>query len=195
MKTFAIIALVLGTLFALSQFWAYGQVRHIEMYPYEVQKSYPDFEVRRYQAANFIYMTMDAESYQASSGRGFRTLAGYILGGNATGQKIAMTSPVEMEMDSLVTMKFMLPAEHDPRDLPTPDNAEVKFKTEAERTMAAITFGGFANDERILEHKDQLLAALAREGIAHGGHWSFMGYDPPYRLVGRRNEVVVELEP
>lgn len=195
MKTFAIIALVLGTLFALSQFWAYGQVRHIEMYPYEVQKSYPDFEVRRYQAANFIYMTMDAESYQASSGRGFRTLAGYIFGGNATGQKIAMTSPVEMEMDSLVTMKFMLPAEHDPRDLPTPDNAEVKFKTEAERTMAAITFGGFANDERILEHKDQLLAALAREGIAHGGHWSFMGYDPPYRLVGRRNEVVVELEP
>jgi len=193
MKTFAIIALALGILFALSQFWAYGQVRSIEMYPYAVLKSYPDFETRRYQAANFIYVTMDAQSYRASSGRGFRTLAGYIFGGNATGQKIAMTSPVEMEMDSTVTMKFMLPAEHDPKDLPAPNNAEVRFTTEQERTLAAITFGGFADDARILEHKDRLFAALEREGIAHTGQWSFLGYDPPYRLVGRRNEVVVEL--
>lgn len=195
MKTFAVIALILAVLFVLSQLWAYGQVRNIEMYPYQVVKAYDDFEVRRYEAANFIYVTMDAESYRASSGRGFRTLAGYIFGGNATGQKIAMTSPVEMEMDGPVTMKFMLPAEHDPGTLPTPNDSSVKFATEAQRTLAAITFGGFASDERILEHKDALFAALEREGIAHSGQWSFMGYDPPYRLVGRRNEVVVELLP
>ncbi|MBK9149073.1 MAG: heme-binding protein [Flavobacteriales bacterium] len=195
MKTFAIIALVLAGLFALSQLWAYGQVRNIEMYPCEVVKAYADFEVRRYHSANFIYVTIDADSYRGGSSRGFRTLAGYIFGGNETGQKIAMTSPVEMEMDGPMTMKFMLPAEHDPKDLPKPDNAEVQFKTEAERTMAAITFGGFANDARILEHKEKLFAALEREGIAHTGQWSFMGYDPPYRLVGRRNEVMVELVP
>lgn len=195
MKTFAIIALVLAGLFALSQLWAYGQVRNIEMYPCEVVKAYADFEVRRYHSANFIYVTIDADSYRGGSSRGFRTLAGYIFGGNETGQQIAMTSPVEMEMDGPMTMKFMLPAEHDPKDLPKPDNAEVQFKTEAERTMAAITFGGFANDARIVEHKEKLFAALEREGIAHTGQWSFMGYDPPYRLVGRRNEVVVELVP
>lgn len=195
MKTFAIIALVLAGLFALSQLWAYGQVRNIEMYPCEVVKAYADFEVRRYHSANFIYVTIDADSYRGGSSRGFRTLAGYIFGGNETGQKIAMTSPVEMEMDGPMTMKFLLPAEHDPKDLPKPDNAEVQFKTEAERTMAAITFGGFANDARIVEHKEKLFAALEREGIAHTGQWSFMGYDPPYRLVGRRNEVVVELVP
>lgn len=195
MKTYAIIALVLAGLFVLSQLWAYGQVRNIEMYPNEVVKAYADFEVRRYQSANFIYVTMGADSYQSGSSRGFRTLAGYIFGGNATGQKIAMTSPVEMEMAGPMTMKFMLPAEHDPTDLPRPNNAEVRFKTEAERTMAAITFGGFANDARILEHKEKLFAALQREGIAHTGQWSFMGYDPPYRLMGRRNEVVVELLP
>lgn len=193
MKILSIIALVLVVLLAASQLWAYGQVRSIEMYPYAVLKTYPDFGTRRYQAANFIYVTMDAESYRASSGKGFRKLAGYIFGGNATGQKIAMTSPVEMEMDSVVTMKFMLPAEHDPKDLPAPNNAEVRFTTEQERTLAAITFGGFADDARILEHKDRLFAALEREGIAHTGQWSFLGYDPPYRLVGRRNEVVVEL--
>jgi hypothetical protein len=193
MKILSIIALVLLVLLAASQLWAYGQVRQIETLPYQVVKTHPDFEVRRYATANFISVTMDAQSYQASSSRGFRTLAGYIFGGNATGQKIAMTSPVEMEMDSTVTMKFMIPAEHDPKDLPAPNNAEVRFITEQERTLAAITFGGFASDERILEHRDKLFAALQRAGLVHTGQWSFMGYDPPYRLMGRRNEVVVEL--
>ncbi len=30
---------------------------------------------------------------------------------------------------------------------------------------------------------------------ANNGRWSLLGYDPPYRLTGRRNEVVVELLP
>ena len=195
MKLFTLTMLALVLVFVLSQLWAYGQVRQIEMYPYSVVRTYTDIEVRRYAAANFIYVTMERGTYRESSSRGFRTLAGYIFGDNASGQKIAMTSPVEMEMSGPVTMKFMLPAEHDPSDLPRPNNAEVKFTTEAERTLAVISFSGFASDERILEYKERLFAALQREGIRHTGQWSFLGYDPPYRLVGRRNEVVVELLP
>jgi hypothetical protein len=171
MKTLLIVAIALAVVLAASQLWAHGQVRQTETLPYQVVKAYPDFEVRRYATANFITVTMAGDTYRANSGQGFRTLAGYIFGGNATGQKIAMTTPVEMEMDSTVTMKFMLPAEHDPKDLPAP------------------------NDARIVEQKDLLFAALQREGIAHTGQWSLLGYDPPYRLIGRRNEVVVELLP
>jgi hypothetical protein len=118
MKTLLIVAIALAVLLIASQVWAYGQVRQIETLPYQVDKAYPDFEVRHYATANFISVTMAGDTYRANSGQGFRTLAGYIFGGNATGQKIAMTTPVEMEMDSTVTMKFMLPAEHDPKDLP-----------------------------------------------------------------------------
>lgn len=195
LRILLIVLVAVAVLFAVSQVWASGQVRQTETLPYQVVKGYPDFEVRRYATANFISVTMDADSYRASSSKGFRTLAGYIFGGNATGQKIAMTTPVEMELDSTVTMKFMIPAEHDPKDLPAPNDASVQFSTERERTLAAITFSGFADDERIRTHKDQLFAALQREGIAHTGQWSFLGYDPPYRLTGRRNEVVVELLP
>ncbi|MBK9514948.1 MAG: heme-binding protein [Flavobacteriales bacterium] len=195
MKTLLIVAIALAVILAASQLWAHGQVRQTETLPYQVVKAYPDFEVRRYATANFITVTMAGDTYRANSGQGFRTLAGYIFGGNATGQKIAMTSPVEMEMDSTVTMKFMLPAAHDPKDLPAPNDAAVRFSTERERTLAAITFSGFANDERIVEYKDLLFAALQREGIAHTGQWSLLGYDPPYRLIGRRNEVVVEVLP
>ena len=192
-KVMYIVLVVILVLFVISQIWAWGQVKDIEMYPYTVIEEYEDFELRKYDQANFIYATMDAQTYKASSGKGFNTLAGYIFGGNERQQKIAMTSPVEMEMGDQVTMKFLVPAEYDLKDMPKPNNAEVQFLTEQERTMAAITFGGFANDEKIVEYKNRLFQALAAQGIEHTGQWSFMGYDPPFKLLGRRNEIVVEL--
>ena len=156
MKIFSIILIIVLILFVVSQIWAQRQVSGIETYPYRVVKTYDGFEVRTYERANFIYVTMDARSYSESSSKGFRMLAGYIFGGNDRQQKIAMTSPVVMEMDSDVTMKFLVPAQYKMDELPKPENAEVRFATEQERTVAAITFGGFANDEKILAQKDEL---------------------------------------
>jgi len=193
MKILSIALIVVLLLFVVSQIWAQSQVSGIETYPYRVDKTYDGFEVRTYERANFIYVTMDAKTYAESSSRGFRTLAGYIFGGNERQQKIAMTSPVVMDMDNEVTMKFLVPAQYKLDELPKPESAEVRFATEKERTVAAITFGGFANDEKILEHKDELFQYLAAFGIEHTGQWSFLGYDPPFKLIGRKNEVVVEL--
>lgn len=195
MKIFSIILIIVLILFVVSQIWAQRQVSGIETYPYRVVKTYDGFEVRTYERANFIYVTMDARSYSESSSKGFRMLAGYIFGGNDRQQKIAMTSPVVMEMDSDVTMKFLVPAQYKMDELPKPENAEVRFTTEQERTVAAITFGGFANDEKILAQKDELFKRLAAVGIQHTGQWSFLGYDPPFKLFGRKNEVVVEVLP
>lgn len=195
MKIFSIILIIVLILFVVSQIWAQRQVSGIETYPYRVVKTYDGFEVRTYERANFIYVTMDARSYSESSSKGFRMLAGYIFGGNDRQQKIAMTSPVVMEMDSDVTMKFLVPAQYKMDELPKPENAEVRFTTEQERTVAAITFGGFANDEKILAQKDELFKRLAAVGIQHTGQWSFLGYDPPFKMFGRKNEVVVEVLP
>jgi len=195
MKIFSIILIIVLILFVVSQIWAQRQVSGIETYPYRVVKTYDGFEVRTYERANFIYVTMDARSYSESSSKGFRMLAGYIFGGNDRQQKIAMTSPVVMEMDSDVTMKFLVPAQYKMDELPKPENVEVRFATEQERTVVAITFGGFANDEKILAQKDELFKRLAAVGIQHTGQWSFLGYDPPFKMFGRKNEVVVEVLP
>lgn len=195
MKIFSIILIIVLILFVVSQIWAQRQVSGIETYPYRVVKTYDGFEVRTYERANFIYVTMDARSYSESSSKGFRMLAGYIFGGNDRQQRIAMTSPVVMEMDSDVTMKFLVPAQYKMDELPKPENVEVRFATEQERTVVAITFGGFANDEKILAQKDELFKRLAAVGIQHTGQWSFLGYDPPFKLFGRKNEVVVEVLP
>ncbi len=194
MKVVVIILVVVLVAFIASQLWANSQVSDIEDYPYTVINTYDDFEVRQYEQANFIYATMDAKSYKESSSQGFNILAGYIFGGNESGQKIAMTSPVVMDMDEEITMKFLVPAQYDMEEMPKPDNVEVKFATEKERKMAAITFSGFANDDQIASQRVKLFEALAQEGIEHTGDWSFMGYDPPFKLIGRKNEVVVRLD-
>ncbi|MEO8732864.1 MAG: heme-binding protein [Flavobacteriales bacterium] len=195
MKILYIVLIAVLVLFVVSQLWAQSQVKGIETYPYTVDKTYDGFEVRTYERANFIYVTMDARTYSENSSKGFRTLAGYIFGGNDRQQKIAMTSPVVMDMDSDVTMKFLVPAQYTMDQLPKPTNASVRFVTEKERTMAAITFGGFANDEKIKKYKDELFQHLATVGIRHSDQWSFLGYDPPFKLLGRKNEVVVEVMP
>lgn len=195
MKILIIALIVLLVLFVASQLWTQHQVEGTETYPYRVDKTYDGFEVRTYARANFIYVTMDARTYAEGSTKGFRILAGYIFGGNKRDQKIAMTSPVVMDMDSGMTMKFMVPAQYSLDELPTPNSAKVRFATEPERTMAAITFGGFANDAKIAKYKDELFQRLDAAGIQHSDQWSFFGYDPPFKLLGRKNEVVVEVTP
>ena len=167
--------------------------KDIEMHKYTVLKDHGDFEIRQYETANFAYVTMPSSSYRESSSEGFRMLAGYIFGGNETGQKIAMTSPVAMSLDDSITMQFMVPANYTLDQLPAPNNTQVKFREEPGKTMAAIQFGGWASDQKIEEHTNKLKELLTEKGIQHLDNFSYLGYNPPYEVVNRRNEVVVEV--
>jgi hypothetical protein len=195
MKIFLITTGVIVLLFLIVQVVMAQTTSNIEMYPYEVLESYDDFEVRKYETRNFSYVSMPAASYKTNSSKGFRMLAGYIFGDNEGDQKIAMTSPVAMDVNDKDSMQmmFMIPAEYNLADLPTPKNGEVKFKTEPAKLVAAIQFGGWSNDDRIEEHKQKLIALLEKEGIEHTGKFSYLGYNPPYEVINRRNEVIVEL--
>jgi hypothetical protein len=193
MKLLFGITLTLCLVVLASQIWAKNLSAKIEMYPYEVIKGYKDFEIRRYASANFSYVQLESNTYEQSSSNGFRQLAGYIFGGNERGQEIAMTSPVEMEMDIKMTMKFLIPKEHDIADLPKPDNENVKFKREPERIVAAIRFSGYANDAKIAYYKKALKKILQIQGLQHNGEFSFLGYNSPFDFFNRRNEVIVEL--
>lgn len=193
MKTTLIIFLLLIGVFAIGQAWVSKASKNIEEYSYKVLNSYEGFEIRAYESANFAYVTMPQQTYKESSGQGFRMLAGYIFGGNETGEKIAMTSPVSMSMKDSVSMKFMVPKSYKLSDLPKPDNSEVKFKSEPGKKMAAIQFGGWANDEKIAQYTDELRNHLEDQGIEHLNNFSFLGYNPPYEITNRRNEIVVEM--
>lgn len=186
-------AAVILVLFFTAQAFISKSVGDTEEHKYEVIKKYPEFEIRRYEPAVFSTVMLEAESYKETSGSGFRTLAGYIFGGNERNERIAMTSPVVMEFGDKSKMKFMVPGGYEIDSLPDPDNKNIKFESEGVKIMAAVRFGGWANDEKIKEHEAKLAAALEAEGIAHSGKFSYLGYNPPYEVVNRRNEVVTEL--
>ncbi|TNE52866.1 MAG: heme-binding protein [Bacteroidetes bacterium] len=169
--------------------------RSIETYPYRVLKQYEGFEIREYLPRNFIYVTMPASTYSETSGKGFRYLAGYIFGSNDQQKKIAMTAPVAMNMEDSVTMMFMVPKEYDLKDLPVPNQSEIKFTREPSKVVAAIKFSGWANDEKIRKYASKLKSLLHQNKLNFASKYSYFGYNAPYEMINRRNEIVIELSP
>lgn len=164
-----------------------------EKQEYVVLKEFDGFEVRKYAPALYSSVKLSSNSYKDVSSQGFRTLAGYIFGGNESDEKIAMTSPVTMEINDTSKMMFMVPKSLDKDSLPKPNDASIYFEEYPERTIAAIEFGGWANDEKIKKYTEELIELLKDEGIEHKNEFAYLGYNPPYDVVNRRNEVIVEI--
>jgi hypothetical protein len=193
MKAFFTAFLILVGIFTLVQSFAIRSVSSVEKHKYNLLKKYDDFEIRQYESALFSSVILPASTYEETSNRGFRVLAGYIFGGNETGEKIAMTSPVSMEIGDSTKMSFMVPSDYSETDLPKPNNGTIFFEKKEGCTMAAIRFGGWADDKTIEEYQLKLTDLLAKEGLVHTGKFIYLGYNPPYVVIGRRNEIVVEV--
>lgn len=194
MKTVLIVVLVLIIIFAIVQVYAMKSQNGIEKYPYKVIKTYDAFEVRSYEATLFTSVKLTTGDYKKGSSQGFSVLAGYIFGGNEENKKIAMTSPVSMSLEDSMTMMFMVPKNFKKEDLPKPNQSQIEFKEEPAKKMAVVTFGGWANDKKIEDYKNQLIKALDKEGISYTNQFYFFGYNAPYEAINRKNEVVVELD-
>lgn len=193
MKITIIILAVVAIVFIIIQIFAMSAQRNIETYPYKVEQKFEDFEVRTYEASLFSSVQLPYKDYKQASGRGFSILAGYIFGGNERNEKIAMTSPVAMSLEDTMTVMFMVPKKYNKNNLPQPNQSQIKFVEEPQKRVAAIAFGGWASDEKIAEHKLKLERALELQGIQHKGKFYFLGYNPPYEIFNRRNEIIVEL--
>ena len=194
MKVLLIITGITILAFILTQIYAMSTKKDIETYPYKVLKKYSNFEIRSYEATLFTSVQLSGNKYKEASSEGFSILAGYIFGGNKKNEKIAMTSPVSMSLEDSMTMMFMVPKKFKKETLPEPNQTAIEFKEEPAKTVAAIGFGGWASDERIAKYKAELVSALTAEGIAHTNRFYFFGYSPPFEVINRKNEVIVELE-
>ncbi len=194
MKTFLIILGVLFLIFVMVQIFAIQSRTGIENYPFKVTKTYENFEIRDYEASLFTSVKLSTKDYKEASSRGFSILAGYIFGGNDKEEKISMTSPVAMSLEDSMTVMFMVPKDLKKENLPKPNQANIEFRDEPAKTVAAISFGGWANSEKIETYKNKLITELDKEGIGYTNRFYFLGYNPPYDFFGRKNEVIVELK-
>mgnify|MGYP000214868462 FL=1 len=193
MKILFAITVTITLIFIIIQLFAKKSQQGIETYPYTVLKTYDGFEIRQYESRLFTSVKLTSNDYSKVSSKGFSILAGYIFGGNETNEKIAMTSPVAMSLDDSMTMMFMVPKDSENK-LPKPNDHQIQFKEEPAKKVAAITFGGWANQEKIDQYKTQLIEALKAQNIAFTDQFYFLGYNAPYETSNRRNEVIVVLE-
>ena len=167
--------------------------KNIETPKYKVIKTYDEVEVRLYPKMVVAKTNLADKSFDNQGSNGFRTIAGYIFGGNEKNEKIAMTAPVVMNMGDSASMYFVMPKSYDKSELPTPNSKNVQIVEVAEKTLAVISYGGFSSDEKIEKHRKQLEVILKKNKIQTKGAYMYMGYNAPWDIINRKNEVAIEV--
>jgi hypothetical protein len=162
---------------------------------YTLVRKYRDFEIRFYPSATLATINSNAKTYRDLSGPGFRKLAGYIFGGNESKTKISMTAPVQMDInDSVSKMSFVMPSIYTKENLPKPDDPNVRIEKTTDEYVAVIRFGGYASDKDLKFYSEKLKNLLKENNINYTGNYRFLGYNPPFQFIGRRNEIIVSVE-
>ena len=195
MKIFIISSAVIILLTILLQSFIIMPTNKTEEQKYSLVRNYKDFEIRFYPSATIATINSNAKTYRDLSGPGFQKLAGYIFGGNETKTRISMTSPVQMDInDSVSTMSFVMPSAYSEVNLPKPNDPDVHIKKTDDEYVAVIRFGGYASDEDIRFYSEKLHNLLKENEITPLGNYRFLGYNPPFQFIGRRNEIIVAVE-
>jgi len=164
-----------------------------------VTQRYETFEIRAYAPQLLAAVTVQGARDTALR-QGFRTLAGYIFGGNAGATKVAMTVPVaqmpdqieitEAEEPDAWTVTFMFPARWTVETAPVPNNTAIRIIERPAETLAVHQFGGWASAGRIERKARELRWAMHEAGVTPTGPLRSLFYDDPFTVPwNRRNEV------
>ena len=194
MKIFLITVGILILLFVMFQIYTTMSIHKTETQAYQVIRVEKNFEIRFYPLAMMAMISSTSKSYRDLGSSGFGKLAKYIFGGNDEKKQIAMTSPVHMDVgDTTSTMAFVLPSGYNQDNLPKPNDSSIAIRASEPEFVAVVKFGGFASTDRINKHISILQESLKEAGLSYHGNFRFLGYNPPYQIFGRRNEIIVAL--
>jgi hypothetical protein len=194
MKTFFVITAIAIFMIVIFQSFTIMSANKTEEQKYTVILKDKDFEIRFYPSATVATINSNAKTYKDLSGPGFRQLAGYIFGGNETNTSISMTAPVHMDInDSVSSMSFVMPSSYNEENLPKPNDPNVLIQKTADEYVAVIRFGGYASDKDLAFYSNKLHDILKEKAITSYGNARFLGYNPPFQLVDRRNEIIVSV--
>lgn len=206
-----IIAVALGTALLLWIVSGYLPTRSIAMPVYTVVAAKQDYEIRRYEPF-IVAETLREGDPAAALSEGFNELFRYITGSNAGSSKIKMTAPVlrtpeqkgtKIPMTAPVlrqgsgtgtVVAFVMPPGSTMESLPRPTSPAVTLREVPPRTVAVVTFSGYATERAIEEKTESLLQALKRDGVSPRSVPGVALYNPPWTPpFMRRNEVMVEI--
>ncbi len=171
------------------------------------QQTDPDISLRSYPPLVAAEVTLGTDRDQAGN-TGFRSLAGYIFGGNDGARSIAMTAPVVMAPAAGIripmtapvtqaaasagawTVRFYMPAGYTLATLPRPKDARIHLLEVPAAEIAVIRFSGLASEADVALRTRELQAFIEARHWRPTGAPSLARYNPPWTLwFLRRNEV------
>ena len=167
-----------------------------------------DIEIRQYGPRVAAETIVDPSKSDNARGDAFRLIAGYIFGANKTSEKVAMTSPVEInspgtkiamtapvevnKSDSGLIMRFFMPSKYSIEQLPEPSDPRVKLTQIPSATVAVLRFTGSTGDPAVTPRTAELISALQSTNWRIAGPATAFFYNPPWTLPFlRTNEVVI----
>lgn len=154
-----------------------------ETQQYSVVKSFNTIELRYYPPVMKIQSNND-----------FGSLFGYISGKNSEKLSIPMTTPVYMgDSSGNPVMEFVLPQSFEPQNTPQSNTENVRVMQSKPGYFLAISFGGFGTESRRKSFSEKLIQEANNQNLEILGKPIFLAYNSPYKLIGRKNEMVLEV--
>ena len=174
---------------------------------FKTTKNNAKYETRLYPPGlKWVSTVVTGVKYDAAVSQGFMRLFHYIQGANSDSAHIPMTAPVRVTLtpgdgpfcENNFTVSFFVPYDGDgvsttQIDPPEPTDPEVFIDEDPDGFVAFVrAFGGWTNEEKLIAQAETLGEDLESDGLDDVGdreHFVFAGYDSPFRIFRRHNEV------
>ncbi|XP_057465116.1 uncharacterized protein LOC130754861 [Actinidia eriantha] len=179
----------------------------IESPQYTAVHKESDMEIRLYRASAWMSAPAKQISFEKATKDGFHRLFQYIQGANLNWSRISMTVPVLTSIvpeagplhSSAYFVSLYLPVKFQSNPpVPLPE-LNLKPDSWPSRCIAVRKFSGFAKDYNIVEEAEKLSISLSGSPWANSTSskseyaYSIAQYNSPFKIIGRVNEVWVEL--
>ena len=164
---------------------------------YQVIKKSGNFEVRSYPKMLIASLVRRGKRDTALRSA-FPYLARYIGGKDREGGAISMTVPVMQFKGSKEdewNISFVMPKKFSYKNIPKPENSEIKLNEMKGVKVAAVRFSGSWDDIEFKRQETLLRNWLEAEGYVNPLRLIYAFYnDPMTPSIFRRNEILMELE-
>jgi hypothetical protein len=91
-------------------------------------------------------------------------------------------------------MEFILPQDYNPNNAPAAVSNAVKVFESEPGYFLALEFGGYASGRSVRYYSAELTKIAKQYGIQTIGQAMLLVYDSPYKVMGRKNEVIIQID-
>lgn len=192
----SLLAILFTVMMAVQLFDKPSFCHDLDCPPFEVLETLPigNIELRAYPTTTWVSTNVTDTNYDRAVGTGFMRLFKYISGANMGEEKIPMTAPVVVDVvpgpgptcGTEFTVSFYSPT-------PTPPDPLSKLltiNTYGPASYYVLSYGGWATEAVVLSKAKELADALTSLGKSFDSAAIITaGYDSPFRLLHRHNEI------